>query len=1106
MDPNTLAQHTVVAKAVAAATSDAAPSRVVAGYTLEQRLGTGGYGEVWRAVGPGGLPKAVKILHGHYDGPQAETELRSLERVKTLRHPFLLSIERIEVVEGRLIVVTELADGCLRQRYDQARKDGARGIAREALLRYLKDAAEALDYLCEHHGLQHLDIKPDNLLFQGGHVKVADFGLAKEIGLSNESRICGLTPLYSPPELFEGRPSPGSDQYSLAIVYQEMLTGVPPFAGRTAAQLVAQHLSSQPNLSALAPSDRPAVARALSKNPNGRFQTCREFVAQLSARKSTTHRSNRARMVRHHKRFRPVQRDAVDSAVTPDAASERHSSIRPEATPGPQPEAASARGTYSPSLVVGLGGLAGRVLCQLRQRMRTAFLHASELPSVPVLLIDTDESAIAAARSDGNASHLTMNETLAIPLRSTSDYRQDRSRYLEWLSRRWLYNIPRSRQVSGIRPLGRLAFVDHHHSIRDRLRATIAAAIDSTATGATRAITGLPFESDGLTVYVVAATSGGTGSGCALDLSYLLQDVILEMGISQHAIVGLLLHAASAGSSRHQVETANTLSFLQELKYYSTPALAYPGDATCSLPAFDQRPFDDTYLVPLGDPSNEERLQQDVRFFAEYLFRNALTPARGFFQGCRRRERCATTAGGERIGLRSFRIAETVEHVREDIEKEALHVCLAAVRQWRDDRRQPTEIRHADRSSVSEWTQSLLSQAGLQTEQLAAFATKTIADEGRRWIESYARVLSEESLQHRFSIAALLHHIDRDFEVDETGQTSSRSPGQAVAKVRKTLISMCEQSSQMIRDGILSLLDDARHRLTGSCEARHLVASELERIEQRVSSLAEQVQRDIALMTEEGESAGGREAVHRSSSALRNPPHAAVDFSCCHRYCMLKFCESVYRAILESVTEIRERTGELRDTLRGALDSLKEVERYLTAATDAPSESSADHHGSLRWSRAKALAERFDDHLRATPTTPLSQLAGGTMSVQEWFQSLRREAFDFLLEDAGATGFALLSTEVELLSKPSSEVAHGTGCQILAMFPKVNCLADLPQRLARGSSACTTWNKDVRGDLFLCCEQEGLDLNTYRTGLASSHPDAVDLASRVHSRIDIEWE
>ena len=250
----------------------------IAGYRMQERIGMGGFGEVWRAVGPGGFPKAVKILFGLLNGPQADTELKSLNRIRDLRHPFLLSIERVEVVDGRVIVVTELADRSLDQRFRELVAAGHRGVSREELLRYLRDAADALDFMSEEHGLQHLDIKPENLLLQGVHAKVGDFGLTKAVGQSRHSQINGFTPLYAPPELFEGRPDRGSDQYSLAIVYQTMLTGVPPFNGRTPTQLMAQHLKSSPDLSSLLPSDRAVVARALSKNPRTRFASCRQFI------------------------------------------------------------------------------------------------------------------------------------------------------------------------------------------------------------------------------------------------------------------------------------------------------------------------------------------------------------------------------------------------------------------------------------------------------------------------------------------------------------------------------------------------------------------------------------------------------------------------------------------------------------------------------------------------------------------------------------------------------------------------------------------------------------------------------------------------------------
>ena len=162
------------------------------GYRLIARLGAGGYGEVWRAEAPGGLNKAIKLVFGDQHEKRATRELRALDLIRQLRHPFLLSLERIEIVDGRLLIVTELADGSVKDRFDACREQGLPGIPRAEILRYVRDAADALDYMSEQHGLQHLDIKPENLLLLADHVKVADFGLVK--GHSPVGRVARRRP------------------------------------------------------------------------------------------------------------------------------------------------------------------------------------------------------------------------------------------------------------------------------------------------------------------------------------------------------------------------------------------------------------------------------------------------------------------------------------------------------------------------------------------------------------------------------------------------------------------------------------------------------------------------------------------------------------------------------------------------------------------------------------------------------------------------------------------------------------------------------------------------------------------------------------------------
>lgn len=258
------------------------------GYRLIERLGRGGFGEVWKVEAPGGLLKAVKFVFGNLDeldeeSRPAEQEAKALERVKGIRHPYILSLEQVRVIDGQLIIVMELADRNLWDRFRECRGQGLPGIPRDELLRYMEETAEALDLMNNHYQIQHLDIKPQNLFLVFNHIKVADFGLAKVLEGVKATVTGGVTPVYAAPETFEGWVSRYSDQYSLAIVFQELLTGCRPFTGTNTRQLLMQHLNGTPDLAALPPADRPIISRALAKIPEQRWPTCTDMVRALKA-------------------------------------------------------------------------------------------------------------------------------------------------------------------------------------------------------------------------------------------------------------------------------------------------------------------------------------------------------------------------------------------------------------------------------------------------------------------------------------------------------------------------------------------------------------------------------------------------------------------------------------------------------------------------------------------------------------------------------------------------------------------------------------------------------------------------------------------------------
>ncbi len=261
----------------------------ILGYRLVEPLGRGGCGEVWKATGPGGFELALKfVCLAESIGP---LELRALQIIKDVRHPHLLATFGAWQIGRYLIIAMELAERTLLDRFRETAGQGFPGIPAPEIHEHFLDAARGLDYLNEPRhpsggaepvGIQHRDVKPQNLLLVGGSVKVADFGLARILEHTQTGHTGSMTPAYAAPEFFKKQTSSQSDQYSLAVTYCHLRGGRLPFTGGMA-EVMAGHLLEPPDLTMLPEREREAAARALAKEPRDRWGSCRAFVAALSS-------------------------------------------------------------------------------------------------------------------------------------------------------------------------------------------------------------------------------------------------------------------------------------------------------------------------------------------------------------------------------------------------------------------------------------------------------------------------------------------------------------------------------------------------------------------------------------------------------------------------------------------------------------------------------------------------------------------------------------------------------------------------------------------------------------------------------------------------------
>ncbi|MFL5695762.1 MAG: protein kinase domain-containing protein [Ktedonobacteraceae bacterium] len=253
-------------------------------YRLQHLIGRGSFAEVYLGEHLHlSTRAAIKVLHTQLTSEDREhfyTEARTMAR---LAHPHIVRVLDFDVEDGIPFLVMEYApNGTLRQRHPKGTK-----VPLEIVVSYVKQLAEALRYLHEQK-LIHRDVKPESMLLgRTNEVLLAEFGFAiiAQSTRSQQTQEAVGTIAYMAPEQLMGKPRSASDQYALAIVAYEWLSGDPPFAG-SAQQIANQHLSvSPPPLHTKVPTISSAVEhvvlKALAKDPQQRFANVQDFTTAL---------------------------------------------------------------------------------------------------------------------------------------------------------------------------------------------------------------------------------------------------------------------------------------------------------------------------------------------------------------------------------------------------------------------------------------------------------------------------------------------------------------------------------------------------------------------------------------------------------------------------------------------------------------------------------------------------------------------------------------------------------------------------------------------------------------------------------------------------------
>ena len=1159
---------------------------VVLDYRLIEKLGAGGYGEVWSADAPGGLKKAVKLVFGVVGDKRAERELKSLERIKDTRHPFLLSVERIEVCEDRLVIVTELADCSLKQIYRKHRRNDLPGIPRDELLVYMGDAADALDYMRESHSLQHLDIKPENLLLVGGRVKVADFGLVKQLGDVSASMMGGLTPAYASPETFDDRPSPRSDQYSLAIVYMEMLTGLLPFSGKTAAQLAKQHIMNRPNLAGLPASDHEAIERALAKEPSRRFESCRALIDELRFAGKTAEKLSAKHGIALVN-VSPMAESADDDTSVADLAltqptvfggSNLNSTSSTQASKvDTLPVAVNPanrlknlvanhnvrhlepldlpplKATLRPTLVLGLGGAAGALIYRLRRRLVDRFGDLDLLPALDTLVIDSDVRQLTALTSAPDVARLHPRQILPAPLKRPEDYRRSARKFLNWLSRRWLYNVPRSLQTEGIRPLGRLVLVDHADSIFARLRQSIAEIRKPGNIQTTSTRSGFEFSTTTPQIVLVSSICGGAGSGMLMDILYTLRMLVADLPGADEAILSLLLYGTDRNTSSRDLAKANAYATLEELMHFHVQD-GYPGESSCGLPSFRSAPLGphDSYLLHMGDNLNDFQWNHSLEMAAEYAYQTiagaanaALTVARRKTKtlGLARSSPLFRTVGLRRVGASTFMLADDAA--------DACTLNLLCCWLGETPRDLPKDLRRLIKLTQAEIHKD---SDALKLESHAFVAGLDLPIE-KHW--ERVKVGIEKTIGNSLEVHAERIRVHVSGQLDQRGGTSTRSLSSFIPAINRIFqpvddsvnadadvfeVSFHEKIQNYLNEWIAStcaaIRKEAFHRVNTPAHriaAGHIwMQTQIKYLVDREAVAKEYVTR----CNEETAAVVNRLAEYEDAGARKRTGktivHVADPRTLLGEYIHAKFRATLAQMLPAAINAVRSNLSAAFDTLTDMRRELRQMTMATELSPDWTDEAPVSADDLEYSSRARlidliksnfsTLSRKLDVMLQegflnnhGGLTRILTSCIDERVELPKVIRSAARGLIhEFLKRSKNGDPFSELfcpekreamKHQIKALLDQSTPIplAWGGAKRVFGFVSSLDHEKDLLKILRDDLGEKSTTICHTEGESFICVEGEQLPLHEIAAGIIDDQSEITDIARRLHSRNDVDW-
>jgi hypothetical protein len=591
-----------------------------------------------------------------------------------------------------------------------------------------------------------------------------------------------------------------------------------------------------------------------------------------------------------------------------------------------------------------------------------------------------------------------------------------------------------------------------------------------------------------LDVFIASSTAGGTGSGAALDMAFLVREICADLEVELGSVSGVFMHVTGTVRQVSDVQAASTISFVRELQYFSTPGVVGPRGLAQHAATDKAKPFDHNYVVHLGDGLSDGEFSTRTRMVGDYLYANAVTSGRADFQYWRELENANSET--EQNTIRTFGLTAIDEPSYRMLNEGARVLCRAVTNGWIQDLSHQTDSVEEDASADIGATHELLTGLKLTDETISSMLTEALKGDVGRAVEDRSRACCDTVAQSFGDVRPKLSTFVQRFadEISPDPGSSARPFESITQSVVDELTLSVDAVNARIKEHIYSCLEQPQ-RIYGAETALGEVLRELHTVRRNCSRSHDDAAYALDQLLAK-QSTGSSEVADSDHSGDLEQMRA-----CCRQFCAL----SCSQAICGRIIDYLNRVCEAAQSIGADLLSLRTHATQLSQQFSTPDPDKADSPPS------STAISAFDNHLRSQDRFRLADLLDATGdSVARTV--LIDQAWTFLMANTPCDEDGQTPRSLRFPESAQPVLSNtGGGRRVLAAMPESASSDYWSRRLIGEFGDCISLCTAAGDKLSVCCEVEGIRFESVLAQFTHHNPHLDEVAGRLHSRNDVEW-